>query len=167
MTIITLPSMSVAFAALLAIPAGTGKAWAADQADVHQPILAQAAELQWSPGPESLPEGAEMVVLEGDPAQPGPSTLRLRFPADYEIAPHSHPTLERVTVLSGTFNVGTGETFDRDQTTELSAGGFVAMPPGTPHFVWIGEDETVIQVNSDDRLEVTYLDPADDPREGS
>lgn len=167
MVIINRSSMSVAFTGLLLASAGAGPAWAADPAAAHEHIIVPAAEVQWSPGPPSLPEGAELAVLEGDPAEPGPSTIRLRFPAGYEIAPHYHPGMERVIVLSGTFNVSVGETFDRDETTELATGGFVAMPPGTPHFAWIGEEQTVIQVHSEERLEVIYVDPADDPREAS
>jgi quercetin dioxygenase-like cupin family protein len=41
-------------------------------------------------------------VLEGDPRKPGPFTMRVSFPDGYRIAPHFHPTAERVTVLQGT-----------------------------------------------------------------
>jgi hypothetical protein len=35
--------------------------------------------------------GMEQVNLVGDPTKPGPYTVRLKFPAGYKLAPHSHP----------------------------------------------------------------------------
>lgn len=160
-------SMSVALAALLAGSAGIGAAWAAGPAEADEHLIVPPADVEWSPGPGSLPEGAEFVVLEGDPAEPGPVTFRIRMPADYEIPPHTHPRIERVTVLSGTFNLGMGETLDRDDTTELPAGGFFALPPDEPHFAWVADDQTVIQLNVEGPWEITYLDPEDDPRRES
>ena len=34
---------------------------------------------------------------------------RLQAPAGYKIMPHTHPTAEFITVISGSFNVGIGE----------------------------------------------------------
>lgn len=45
-------------------------------------------ELEWKDGPPALPKGAKMAVLEGDPTQPGMFTIRLRFPAGFEVFPH-------------------------------------------------------------------------------
>ena len=39
----------------------------------------------------------------------GPYVVRLKIPAGFTIAPHTHPNDENVTVLSGTFAIGTGE----------------------------------------------------------
>ena len=39
-------------------------------------------------------------------------TLRLKAPAGYKVPPHTHPTAENITIISGTFNVGTGDKFD-------------------------------------------------------
>src|SRR5574341_2444546 len=72
-------------------------------------ILVTAPDLKWSDGP--FP-GTQVAVLEGDPKSPGPFTMRLKLPADYKIPPHWHPAHERVTVISGTFNVSRGDQFD-------------------------------------------------------
>jgi hypothetical protein len=74
------------------------------------------SEIRWDKGPPSLPSGAELVVLEGDPAKEGQFTMRLRLPDGYKIPPHWHPKVEHVTVVSGTFNIGMGETFDQTAT---------------------------------------------------
>src|SRR5262245_12013524 len=44
-------------------------------------------------------------VLTGDPGKDGPYAVRVRLPAGYKIPPHTHPTAENVTVLSGTRQV--------------------------------------------------------------
>jgi quercetin dioxygenase-like cupin family protein len=61
-------------------------------------------DMKWSAAPAVLPKGAEMVLLYGDPSKEGPFSLRLKFPANYHVPPHTHPVDEIVTVLSGTFN---------------------------------------------------------------
>ena len=70
------------------------------------------AEIKWKEGPASLPKGAQIAVLEGDPAKEGPFVFRVKMPDSYRIPPHTHPKTERVTVISGTFNIGMGEKFD-------------------------------------------------------
>jgi hypothetical protein len=58
--------------------------------------------LEWQQGPPGLPQGAEFVVLSGDPtARSGSFALRARMPAGFKVPPHSHPTDEQVTVLAG------------------------------------------------------------------
>jgi Domain of unknown function (DUF4437) len=71
--------------------------------------LYPAAEIHWKDGPASLPAGAKVAVLEGDPTKEGFFTMRLLLPDGYKIQPHWHPKVEHVTVISGTFNVGMGE----------------------------------------------------------
>ena len=120
-------------------------------------------ELKWGDAPPSLPPGAKAVILEGNPAKPGPFTMRLKLPADYKILPHFHPAIEHVTVLSGTLNLGTGDKFDSGKTTPLGPGGFAVMQTGVKHFVWCKE-EVVIQAHSIGPWGITYLNAADDPR---
>ena len=91
-------------------------------------VLVPADKVQWGPAPPVLPAGAEIAVLEGNPSEKGAVTLRLRFPANYNIPPHWHSMAERVTVLSGTFNVGMGDKLDRHASQALEPGGFVSLP---------------------------------------
>lgn len=119
-------------------------------------------ELKWNDVP-SLPPGAKIAVIEGPLDQAKPFTFRLKLPANYKIPPHSHPAVERVTVLSGTFNLGMGEQFDPAKTTTLPAGSVAIMQPGTRHFVRIDE-ETIVQLNGNGPWSINYVNPADDPR---
>jgi len=71
-------------------------------------MMIPADEVVCNPGPATLPEGAQIAVLLGSPAEEGPFVIRLKFPAGYEIPPHRHPQEEHVTVLSGGFGMGAG-----------------------------------------------------------
>lgn len=121
------------------------------------------SDLKWNPGPGSLPPGAQFAVLEGNPAQPGPFTIRLRLPDGYQIAPHWHPGIEHVTVLSGTFAVGVGERADPSGYKELPVGGFMVMQPKTTHYARASGD-TVLQLHGVGPWAVNYVNAADDPR---
>ena len=68
--------------------------------------------LQWGPAPPAFPAGAQMAVVSGDPSKAGQFTIELSMPDGYKIQPHTHPTAENVTVVSGTFMVGMGNAWD-------------------------------------------------------
>jgi quercetin dioxygenase-like cupin family protein len=121
-------------------------------------------EIKWGPAPASIPAGAEAAVLYGDPGKDGLFALRLRMPAGYHIPPHTHPKPEIVTVISGTFRLGMGETASEDKGQALPAGSFFALEPGMAHYAFADED-TVIQLNSTGPWALTYVNPADDPRQ--
>ena len=53
-----------------------------------QHILVPADKVQWGPAPPILPAGAQIAVLEGNPAEKGPIVMRLKLPANYTI-PHT------------------------------------------------------------------------------
>ena len=88
------------------------------------------SDLKWTDVP-SLPPGAKIAVIEGPMNQAVPFTIRLKFPKDYQIPAHSHPAIERVTVLSGTFHMGTGDKFDKAKSHALPTGAIAIMQPGT------------------------------------
>ena len=99
----------------------------------------------------------------GDPSKEGLYALRLKVPKGYRIPPHTHPTQEVITVISGTINLGMGETADPAKAKALPAGTFYVMPPGMPHFAYF-EEETIIQGNAIGPSVINYVNPADDPR---
>jgi anti-sigma factor ChrR (cupin superfamily) len=120
------------------------------------------AELKWANVP-SLPPGAKVAVIQGNPAEPGPFTMRIKLPANYKIPAHSHSVSEVVTVLSGTFNGGIGEKLDPSKTKALSAGSVSIMPANMHHFAWT-KQATIVQISSTGPFDVNYVNPADDPR---
>lgn len=103
-------------------------------------------EMKWSTaGGLALP-GMGQANLVGDPAKPGPYTIRLKFPAGYNLAPHTHPDSREVTILSGTWYTGYGEKFDPAGLKALPAGSFYTEPANLPHFVET-RGEVLIQVS--------------------
>lgn len=127
-------------------------------------VVLTPADFQWGDAPLGLPPGAKLAKLEGDPAKKGPFTVRLQFPAGYKVAPHTHPTAEKVTVISGTALFGMGPKFDEPAAKEMEAGSFLIMPAGMQHFA-MAKSETVLQVSGKGPFEIKYVNPADDPRQ--
>ena len=126
----------------------------------NEPKIFTAAELQWRDA-ATLPAGAQMVVLDGDPRKEGSFTMRLKMPSGYKIPPHTHPTAERVTVISGVVHLGIGEKFDQAAGREMKAGDFCVVPAGVPHFAWATSD-AVLQIQSEGPFERKFLEPTPD-----
>jgi quercetin dioxygenase-like cupin family protein len=118
---------------------------------------------EWAEGPKSLPPGAKMAMLEGDLTKEGPFVARLKLPNGYKIPAHTHPKTERLTVISGTFNIVMGEKLDKASARKMPAGSFGYWAAGMKHFVW-AEGETVVQLHGIGPWAINYLNPADDPR---
>lgn len=123
-------------------------------------------EMKWQEGPAALPPGAKIAILEGDLGKPGPFTYRLKLPDGYKIPPHTHNTAEHLTVISGTYHLGEGEKFDKDQAKTLPTGSYASWPAGTPHFSWT-EGDTVIQVHGEGPWVLKYVHSEDDPRKNN
>jgi hypothetical protein len=126
-------------------------------------VLVPADKVQWGPAPPFLPAGAQIAVLEGNPSEKGPVTLRLKLPANYNIPAHWHSMTETVTVLSGAFHVGMGDKLDRQTSQELQPGGFVSLPASMRHFAWTAKP-TIVQVNLQGPFDIFYVNPADNPQ---
>lgn len=148
---------------LFALAAATLVATSAVQAgDMDSPMPFRAESIEYAPAPPVLPAGAEITVLSGNPFAEGQFVLRLKFPEGYVVPAHIHSGDELITVISGEFNVGHGKTVDRSAATLLTAGGFVEMPAGHPHFAWTTA-ETVVQIHGPGPFDITYMNPADNP----
>jgi quercetin dioxygenase-like cupin family protein len=128
---------------LLAACAGTVAKAAEDSPS--KAIRVDAGAVPWQPAPASLPGGARMAVLEGDPRGTGFFTVRVSVPSGSTLPPHWHPSEERVTVLSGAVELGFGSVADRTTVTRLGAGSFYVNPPREMHFIFFPED-TVLQM---------------------
>jgi hypothetical protein len=125
-------------------------------------VMVVPTDLKWVDA-KPLPPGAKMAVIEGTLDKAVPFTFRVKFPADYKLPAHWHPAIEHVTVISGTYNFGTGDKFDKEKTKALPPGSTVINQPKTNHFTWTGE-ETEIQVHGVGPWGINYVNPADDPR---
>jgi quercetin dioxygenase-like cupin family protein len=152
-----LKSVLIVSAACLLVSAQAAQETAKDEMHVSVPD-----EMQWK-DIASLPPGAKLAVLHGDPTKPGTFTMRLRFPGGYQIPPHTHPADENVTVISGRFYIGHGERFDKSAVREIPEGGYVSMPTNMTHFAYV-DDDTEVQLHGQGPWGIKYVNPADDPR---
>jgi hypothetical protein len=126
-------------------------------------IMINPGEMEWKPGPASLEAGSQYTLIEGDWTKEGPFTARLKLPAGFRISPHTHPAIEHVTVIKGSFHMGTGTRFNKDNAMKLEVGGFAVMPIDYAHYAFTTE-ETIIQLHGIGPWGINYVNEEDDPR---
>ena len=103
-----------------------------------------------------------MAVLAGDPGKPGAYTIRLKAPDGFKVAAHWHPADENLTVISGEFNLGTGDKLDESKADSMKPGAFALMPARMHHYAWC-KGETEVQVYGNGPFKLIYVNAADDP----
>ena len=157
-----LPRILAVLAALLALPVLTSPA-SSDQGKGG--AIVTPADIHWREGPASLPKGAKVAVLEGDPSKEGPFGLRIKLPDGFRVMPHTHPKDERVTVISGTLYLGDGDKRNVKAGKALPAGSYTRTAAGVKHFGW-AKGEAVLQQHGEGPWAIEYVDPKDDPRKG-
>jgi quercetin dioxygenase-like cupin family protein len=128
-----------------------------------EPMALTESEMRWGAQGGLALAGMEQVNLVGNPSKPGPYTLRLKFPAGYKLAPHTHPDYREVTILSGTWYTGYGDKFDAVSLKALPAGSFYIEPANVSHFVAVHEP-VVIQVSGTGPSTRNFVDPLDKPK---
>ena len=150
---------SIAFS-ILAAGLSAAPALAGDEVFINK------GDIKWGAAPPSLPNGAKLAVLNGDPGKSGPFTLRLMAPAGYKIPPHFHSQAENLTVVSGTLYLGMGDKMGGAHAHALGAGGYHYLPAKAHHYAF-AKAATVIQVSGDGPFDIVYLNPADDPEKAA
>jgi hypothetical protein len=90
--------------------------------------------------------GISQAVLVGDPSQPGLYVLLAKWHPGNMSRPHFHPNDRYITVISGTWWLGTGDTFDPDSTYPVPAGTFVTHYANEIHYDGAKEEEAVLQI---------------------
>ncbi|HYL83435.1 MAG TPA: cupin domain-containing protein [Candidatus Angelobacter sp.] len=119
--------------------------------------------IPFGPAPAFVPPGAQLAVLEGNPAATtGDYTVRLKMPDGYRIPPHWHPHRENVTIISGTFKVGMGDHFDEAKMGAFPAGSFAYLDPEMHHYA-MASGEVVVQIHGVSPVQFVYINPDDDP----
>jgi len=128
-------------------------------------VMVPPSAMKWEP----LSEGAEVVVLAGEPfnqkAVGVPFVFRVKHKDGFELRPHWHPMDERITVITGTMLLGTGEEFktDPEHVTELPAGSYAFMPKIMRHY-FVTRGETIAQFEGIGPFRMTFVKISDDPR---
>ena len=106
-------------------------------------VIHDGESLRWS----RLRGGVRFLSLYGDRDKAGQQfAFRLEMHPGFEASPHIHPVTEHMTVLSGVFFVGVGETMDKEAAKAYGPGSYIAIAPGVPAYMWV-EEVTVVQIH--------------------
>jgi quercetin dioxygenase-like cupin family protein len=131
--------------------------------DAMKVTMVKPDALTWKDNP-AIPKGGQVAILVGDPTKAGEVVVqRVKFPANYQVPPHTHPYAETVTVISGSVGLGMGEKFEKKGEL-VKAGAFYAQPARHAHYVWTGDQGAIVQVQFTGPGGIDYINPADDPR---
>jgi hypothetical protein len=103
-------------------------------------------KISWS---DPSPRGESHAVLYGDPDKPGLYIMLLKWYPHHTSRPHYHPNDRFLTVLSGTWWVGTGPKYDPDSLVPLPKGSFVVHYGKQIHYDGAKDEETVLEVVGD------------------
>lgn len=90
--------------------------------------------------------GAKMAVMHGDPDKPGPYIVLIKWGPHQMSHPHFHPNDRFITVISGTWWVGTGSKFDPQTTVPMPAGSFVTHFAKQVHYDGSKDGEAIIEI---------------------
>jgi hypothetical protein len=134
-----------------------------DASAASEMVVINPGSIKWGDAPPSLPKGAKLAVLYGDPSKAGPFVMRLMAPAGYKIPPHWHSQAEAPTVISGTFYFGMGDKMDAAAAHLLKTGGFHYLSAKEHHFAF-SKAASVVQLNGEGPFDITYINAADDPQ---
>src|SRR5262245_30985978 len=113
-----------------------------------------------------VPPGAQIAVLSGDPTKPVPYAVRLKFPANFAVPAHSHPTDENVVVTKGAMTFGMGDKLSKTApgNKTIKVGGYALAPTGMNQYAYAGAEGAEIVLFGQGPVEFKYVNPADDPR---
>jgi len=120
------------------------------------PIRAQSAKLDPAAVEFKLPDqinwvenaaaGNASANLYGDPNKPGLYIQLVKWHAGHMSRPHFHPNDRFITVVSGTWWVGSGPKYSPETTTPLPAGSFVVHHARQVHYDGAKEGDAVLEI---------------------
>ena len=125
-------------ALLLALPAAH-----AAELDPAAVIYRLPDAIKWT---ENASSGSANAVLYGDPSKPGLYIVLVKWHPGHMSHPHFHPNDRFITVISGTWWVGTGTKFAPEATVPMPAGSFVTHFGRQVHYDGAKDDECVLQI---------------------
>jgi quercetin dioxygenase-like cupin family protein len=89
---------------------------------------------------------SDRATLLGDPSKPGLYIELVKWHPGNMSRPHTHPNDRYITVISGTWWLGWGSTYDPDSTFPVKAGTFVVHHANQPHYDGAKDEECVILI---------------------
>jgi len=100
-------------------------------------------QIKWTDNPRA---GNRSAILQGDPSKPGPYAVLLQWLPGNMSRPHFHPNDRHFIVISGTWWVGAGPTFDPNATVPMPAGSSVTHFAKGVHFDGAKDEQATILV---------------------
>jgi quercetin dioxygenase-like cupin family protein len=107
-------------------------------------------DIQWGPCPEFFPDGCELAILQGDPAQDNADAL-LRLTPGSTVPMHWHTSAERMILLSGEFRVN----FQGQAPVVIGEFDYAYGPAKLPH------DARCMEQEDDCLLFIAFEEPVD------
>src|SRR3954465_5850459 len=97
----------------------------------------------WRDNP-AFPKGVQVATLVGDQTKAGEAVvLRIKFPANFQMPPHTHRYSEVVTIISGVIGTRQGEKLEKKG--ELwEPGALWVYPAKHAHYAWTGNEEWAV-----------------------
>lgn len=99
-------------------------------------------QIKW----EANPSGSESAVLVGDPNKPGLYVVLNKWKAHHNSKPHSHPNDRFISVISGTWWVGTGNQYKPETLQPVPAGSFVTHYGKEVHYDGAKDEDNILQI---------------------
>ena len=132
-------SLQVALVIAVFVAVGAAKA-----GDLNPAALAYKLpnQIKWTDNPN----GAKQAILAGDPDKPGLYVVLVKWTAHKMSRPHFHPNDRFITVISGTWWVGTGSKYDPDSTVAMPAGSFVTHFGKQVHYDGAKDGDAVLEI---------------------
>lgn len=108
--------------------------------------------------PSYYKDGRQRAQMFGDSSKGGEWIDRVKIPGGLRVLAHTDPDTEIVTLLEGTWYLGTGGKFDETKLKGYPPGSFVVIPAGVPHFVATKEETVVVQTSGHGLFRTDFLE---------
>jgi hypothetical protein len=100
-------------------------------------------QIKWE---DDMKRGESTALLAGDPEKPGLYVELVKWHAHHMSHPHYHPNDRFITVISGTWWVGTGTKYDPDGTVPLPPGAFVRHVGKQVHYDGAKDEDVILEI---------------------
>ena len=98
-------------------------------------------KIEWRKG-----ANADTATIQGDPTKPGIYIQLIKWHPHNMSRPHTHNTERYITVLSGTWWIGTGPKYDPASTFPVTAGTYVVDRANEIHYDGAKDTECVLEI---------------------
>ena len=120
--------------------------------------IKQADQIPWRDPTDAAPTNQK--VLFGDPSKPGYYMVMNKFKPGNFSKPHFHPNDRLITVIKGTWYVGTGNKWDKDATIAVKTGGAVTHYGKEVHYDGAKDEEVIVLITGEGPGTSTPVDMA-------